>query len=194
MIQFKEYLLDVNGYKACQDAREWNENRTLAQCWAECERGDWMMWLLSHAKVLDLKTLTKIKALQVEKIRHLLKDPRSISALDAAHAFGRGEISEQELSASAASAYDAASSASYAAAAAASASASASSAAAASAASASASAAYDAAYASASSASAYAAAYAAASASSAAARLLFLKECADIVRSVIPNIEIENVL
>ncbi len=141
MIQFKDYLLDVNGYKACQDAREWNGNRTLAQCWAECERGDWMMWLLSHAKLSDLITLTKIKALQVEKIRHLLKDPRSIAALDAAHSFGRGEISEQELSASAAAA-------------------------------------------------AAAAAYAAAVAS----RLQFLKECADIVRAVIPNIEIENVL
>ena len=168
-MNFKDYLLDVNGYEACKDAREWNGDRTLAQCWAECERGDWMMWLLSRAKLCDLRTLTKIKALQVEKIRHLLKDPRSIAALDGAHAFGRGEISEEDLAALAS----------------------------ASAASASASAASASAYAA--SASAYAASAASAAAAAdvayvaASARLHFLKECADIVRSVIPNIKIENV-
>ena len=184
-MNFKDYLLDVNGYEACKDAREWNGDRTLAQCWAECERGDWMMWLLSRAKLCDIRTLTKIKALQVEKIRHLLKDPRSIAALDGAHAFGRGEISEEDLANLASDASDAASdAAAYAASDAAYAAAAASAYAAA----------YAAAYAYASAA-AYASAdaYAASDAAAYAARLQFLKECADIVRSVIHEVKIENV-
>ena len=29
---------------ACSDAREWVDGRDLATAWAECERGDWMLW------------------------------------------------------------------------------------------------------------------------------------------------------
>ena len=30
---------------ACEDARAWAEGKTLAEIWAKCERGDWLLWL-----------------------------------------------------------------------------------------------------------------------------------------------------
>ena len=30
---------------ACRDAVEWVGTRPIEQAWAECERGDWMLWL-----------------------------------------------------------------------------------------------------------------------------------------------------
>jgi hypothetical protein len=33
------------GLDACDDARAWIADRDLATAWAECKRGDWMLWL-----------------------------------------------------------------------------------------------------------------------------------------------------
>jgi hypothetical protein len=30
---------------ACEDVRKWAEGKALAQVWAECHRGDWLLWL-----------------------------------------------------------------------------------------------------------------------------------------------------
>ena len=30
---------------ACPEAREWAHGKTLAEAWAGCPRGDWMLWL-----------------------------------------------------------------------------------------------------------------------------------------------------
>ena len=43
MSTFKRRL---QSYGACGSAVEWVGKRTLAQAWAECERADWMLWLL----------------------------------------------------------------------------------------------------------------------------------------------------
>jgi len=39
-----EELLASKG--ACYEARQWVGNKTIEQAWAECERADWMIWLL----------------------------------------------------------------------------------------------------------------------------------------------------
>lgn len=40
--QFKQFVR----FRACQDAREWVENRSLVQAWRDCQRGSWMaFWL-----------------------------------------------------------------------------------------------------------------------------------------------------
>ena len=64
--------------------------------WKKCPRGDWM---LSAAKLLevDIRALTLAKGLCANTVRHLMEDQRSIPAVDAAIAFGRGEIDEEEL-------------------------------------------------------------------------------------------------
>jgi len=168
---------------ACDEAREWAGYKTLAEIWATCERGDWMLWLMKKAYMCDLRTLTLAKARCAELAKPWMKDPRSLAALQAAFDFANGLISEEQLAAAAdaSAAYAAAASAAYAAAA--------------SAADADAAAAY-AAY------GAYGAAAYAASASADAsaafagaqkARAEILLKCADICREVLPNPQIEGV-
>lgn len=41
----------LDGLLACDEAICWVGNRTLAQAWRECERSDWMMWLLRELEI-----------------------------------------------------------------------------------------------------------------------------------------------
>jgi hypothetical protein len=40
---FSDYLKKIN---ACNDAVKWVGTRTVSRAWADCERADWMIWLL----------------------------------------------------------------------------------------------------------------------------------------------------
>jgi len=149
---------------ACSEGAAFAEGYlTLQDAWGACPRGDWMLWLAKNLGVY-LRTLTLAKGLCANTVRHLTKDPRSVAAVDAAIAFGRGEITKQELKEAYAAAASSSSSAAYAASAAYSAAAAA-----------------DAAYAASSSSSAYAVAYAAA----AAARTKNRQQTADICREIL---------
>ena len=89
---------------ACRDAREWvATQKNYKEAWQNCERGDWMNWIAKMLGVDDRK-LTLVKAKQVNQVRHLMKDQRSIAALDAAEKYGNGEITRDELNTSAAAA------------------------------------------------------------------------------------------
>ena len=86
---------------ACRDAREWvATQKNYKEAWQNCERGDWMLWLAKRLKVDDRKlTLAKFKC--ANQVRHLMKDQRSIDALDASEKYGNGEIGREELNAAA---------------------------------------------------------------------------------------------
>ena len=165
----KEKLTEMN---ACQPAIKWVGDMDFAEAWATCERGDWMLWIMQVANLCDLRTFTLAKARCAETVKHLMKDPRSIAALQAAFDFAEGKITDEELEEAAAAAR-----AAWAAAARAAAWAAAEEAAAAWAAAEGA---------------AEAAAWAAEAAEgapegAAAAREKHLKLCADLVREVLPN-------
>ena len=119
--EIKQKLIDLD---ACREAREWADRKTLSEIWEQCPRGDWMLWLARRAGV-DKRTMTAAKADCAATIKHLMKDPRSIKALETAQAYGRGEATDDELAAAAdaaaaaAAAYAAYAAAAYAAAAAA---------------------------------------------------------------------------
>jgi hypothetical protein len=100
---------------ACSDAIEWvATQKNYKEAWQNCERGEWMLWLAKMLKVNDRKlTLAKFKC--ANQVRHLMKDPRSLAALDAAEKYGNGEISRDELDTAAAADADAAAYAAYAA-------------------------------------------------------------------------------
>jgi hypothetical protein len=100
---------------ACSDAREWvATQKNYKEAWQNCERGDWMLWLAKRLRVDDRKlTLAKFKC--ANQVRHLMKDQRSLDALDAAEKYGNGEIGRDELDAAAYAAYAAADAAAYAA-------------------------------------------------------------------------------
>ena len=167
MKPFKQLLIELN---ACEDAREWADDKSIEEAVNTCPRGDWMLWLAKKVNV-GIRPLTLAKGKCANTVRHLMKDERSIKAVDSAIDFGNGLIEESELRA--AYAADAAAAAAYAAYAAYSA------AYAAYAADAAAAAAAYAAYA------AYAAAYAAYAAYAAAARIKNQLLTADICREII---------
>ena len=96
-LQFAEYLKSIN---ACDPACKWQEGKDLETVWNTCERGDWMIWLLvnSENEVTD-RELRLIAVKCARQVQHLMKDGRSINALDVAERFANGEATQEELNA-----------------------------------------------------------------------------------------------
>ena len=97
---FTEYLKSIN---ACSDAVEWAANKTVEEVVATCHRGDWLLWLAYKCDI-ELQSLTLAKGHCANTIRHLMKDDRSIKAVDIAIAFGEGRATREELDLAAADA------------------------------------------------------------------------------------------
>ncbi len=100
--KFKEFL---DSKEACNEAKEWAKGKTLEEIWETCHRGDWMLWLFRRATNYNYQQLTLAKGHCANTVRHLMKDERSVKAVDAAILFGEGNLTESELSAAAADAY-----------------------------------------------------------------------------------------
>ena len=112
---FQEYLSNID---ACSPARQWVGDRTFEQAWRECERADWMCWIIQKSGQFDRKTVVMLAATMANTVRHLMMDQRSIDAVDTALRYAHGEATEEDLSnaALAADAADAADAAAWAAA------------------------------------------------------------------------------
>ena len=85
----------IEKFNPCEDSQKYlRQFDTFQAAWAACDRGDWM---LSAAYLLDVdhQVLALAKGLCANTARHLMKDSRSIAAVDAAIAFGRGEIGRE---------------------------------------------------------------------------------------------------
>ena len=107
----KELLLKL---KACGLAIDWAGDKTIEEIWATCHRGDWMLWLARKLNI-DKRVLTLAKGHCANTVRHLMKDERSIAAVDMAIKYGEGNATDTELAAAAYAAYDADADADYAA-------------------------------------------------------------------------------
>ena len=97
MKTLKELLLKLpDGSEACEDARIFANNKTIEKVVKEVQRGDWLLWL---AKKLDIpiKPLTLAKARCAKTVIHLMKDQRSIDAVNIAEKFGLGECTLNKL-------------------------------------------------------------------------------------------------
>jgi hypothetical protein len=99
---FKQQLENIN---ACKEAREWLQDKTLQEAFTTCERADWMLWAYARLYPDNLRELTLAKGHCVNTVRYLMKDERSIKAVDAAIGFGEGKIDKSELDAANAAAY-----------------------------------------------------------------------------------------
>jgi hypothetical protein len=95
MKTFNQYLKSL---EACQTAIDWAGDKTIEQVVADCHRGDWLLWLASKCDI-GLQPLTLAKGHCANTVRHLLKDDRSIKAVDTAIAFGEGRATREELDA-----------------------------------------------------------------------------------------------
>jgi hypothetical protein len=92
---------------ACKPTVEWAENKTTEEFVATCHRGDWLLWLAQKCDI-GLQPLTLAKGHCANTVRHLMKDERSIKAVDIAIAFGEGKATREELDAAKSAAADAA--------------------------------------------------------------------------------------
>jgi hypothetical protein len=90
----KELLIEL---KACSEAREWAADKTWKEIYTTCHRGDWLLWLFKRTNPDDLQLLTLAKGHCVNTVRHLMKDERSIKAINVAIAFGEGKATREEL-------------------------------------------------------------------------------------------------
>ena len=119
-MKFQEQLKNLS---ACEEAIDWLGDKELPEAFATCPRADWMLWAYAKLYPDNLRELTLAKGHCVNTVRDLMRDERSIAAVDAAILFGEGKISREELdiAARAVSAYAGAYAAAYAAASAASA-------------------------------------------------------------------------
>ena len=97
----KELLLKL---KACGPAIDWAGDKTIEEIWATCHRGDWMLWLARKLDI-DKRVLTIAKGHCANTVRHLMKDERSIAAVDMAIKYGEGNATDTELAAAYAAAY-----------------------------------------------------------------------------------------
>ena len=97
---FKEKLENWN---ACSEALIWLGDRTEAECLRDCKRGDWLLWWLwrerNNEGYSNIRALTKAKSECARLVQHLMKDPRSIAALDACDQYYEGLISDEQLAA-----------------------------------------------------------------------------------------------
>jgi hypothetical protein len=174
-VEINEYIIRIKELGACGEAvKNALDYKTSQELWDNCERGDWMLWLIG--KLSGESESEKRKGLVLaacECARLMLKlvakgETRPLKAIETAEKWAKGKATIQEVRADAADAADAANTA-YAANAA-------------NAAAYAAYAAYAAAYA------AYAA-YAANAAYAAYAWQSTLKQCAAIVREYYPNVD-----
>ena len=107
MKTFKQLLNKLN---ACKEAVRWADDKTIEQVIEQCHRGDWLLWLARRVDI-GLHPLTLAKGHCANTVRHLMKDERSIKAVDTAIAFGEGKVTIAEFAAdyaAAAAAYAAA--------------------------------------------------------------------------------------
>jgi hypothetical protein len=89
----KELLIKLN---ACDEAIEWAGDRTIEEIVKDCDRGDWLLWLAKKIGI-ELQPLTLAKGHCANTVRHLMKNERSIEAVDMAIAFGEGRATMEEL-------------------------------------------------------------------------------------------------
>ena len=110
MKKFKELLIELRAYS---DVIEWVEDKTIEEVVDQCHRGDWLLWLAKRVDI-GLQPLTLAKAHCANTVRHLMKDERSIKAVDTAIAFGEGKANLEDLNSTSATTYAIAYAAAYA--------------------------------------------------------------------------------
>jgi len=88
--------------EACEEALEWASNKTWEEVYNTCHRGDWLLWLHYNTNKKDLQVRTLAKGHCANTVKHLMKDERSLKAVDTAIAYGEGRATRKELNSTAA--------------------------------------------------------------------------------------------
>ena len=100
-------------YHPCYEAIDYYRSKaSFKDAWNDCQRGDWMLWISQRLGV-DVRLLTKAKALCAKTVEHLMMNQRSKVAVQAALDFADGKIDRKELYAAYTDAVGAADAAAY---------------------------------------------------------------------------------
>jgi hypothetical protein len=92
--------------RACKEAVAWVEDRNLTTAWAECERGDWMLWLcgkMADKQGWPMRQQVVLAACAcAETVLPIFEnkypdDKRPRNAIEAARKWACGKIDEKEL-------------------------------------------------------------------------------------------------
>ena len=101
----RELLLRLN---ACEPAIKWAEGKSWKEIFEQCPRGDWLLWLFRLTKdesENDFALLTIAKGYCANTVRHLMKDQRSLNAVNAAINYNGDRISLKTAAKAAYAAY-----------------------------------------------------------------------------------------
>jgi hypothetical protein len=97
-------------YGACSEGAQWakdNNIQTNQEAWEKLP-AEWLIWTATRPGVLTDRELRLFAVWSVRQVRHLMKDSRSIAALDVAERHANGQATDEELAAAWAAARDAA--------------------------------------------------------------------------------------
>ena len=114
----------LKSLSACSGAVEWRGKRDLKTTWAECERGDWMLWLcgkMAGKKGWPKRQQVVVAACDCAELvlpifeKKYPKDQRPRTAIEVARKWASGEATIEQVRVAAATAAYAAAAAAYAA-------------------------------------------------------------------------------
>ena len=96
-------------HEACKNGREWaiKHCTSMQDAWNRLNP-DWLVWVATRDGVLTDKELRFFAVWSARQVQHLMKDPRSLAALDVAEKHANGQASVEDLAAAWAAAWDAA--------------------------------------------------------------------------------------
>ena len=89
----------LNKLNACQDAKLWAEGKTLSQAWQECQRADWMLWLLGRSQI-NKKIIATIAVEFAEQYSVNAKEyPAVAECITTVKKYLSGQATQEELAA-----------------------------------------------------------------------------------------------
>ena len=104
--EFNKLLIRL---KACEEAVNWCNGKSLGKAWDTATNSEWMLWLLyNHPNEATDRELRLIAVKCARQVQHLMTDKRSINALDVAEKFANGCATNKQLYAAMYAAWDAA--------------------------------------------------------------------------------------
>ena len=96
---------------ACSNAMAWAAGKTLSQAWQECQRPDWMLWLLGRSSINKKVIATIVVEIAELSAANAAAYPAVAECIAVAKRYLADSATRQELSAAASAAETAAESA-----------------------------------------------------------------------------------
>ena len=105
----QEYLETISAFGPCENAYKWlsdNADKSPQQLWAECERGDWMLWLAARLGV-DSKLLVKAACACARLALPYVPagENRPLAAIETAEKWADGKATIEDVKAARGAAY-----------------------------------------------------------------------------------------